>query len=178
MRKLFIFLFVLCLIPLSVSAGEDLTFAPPVAAEAVTPAPSDSAGHATGFVRPPYDLSAAVPGEGYNYPLEGRAAPRGYPASFTLPNITPVKDQDPCGVCWIFSSVAGLEGKVNIATGGSANPDYSEQNIKNCYQDIAAGGDRCQTGANILTANAYLSTRGAVQDTCDPFDPYQNTTCN
>ncbi|MBF0476289.1 MAG: hypothetical protein HQK59_10745 [Deltaproteobacteria bacterium] len=177
MRKLFIFLFVLCLIPLSVSAGEDLKFAPPIAADAVAPAPQDFAGRATGFVRPPYDLSAAVPEEGYNYPLEGRAAPRGYPAGFTLPNITPVKDQNPCGVCWVFSSVAGLEGKVNIATGGSANPDYSEQNIKNCYQDIAAGGDRCQTGANILIANAYLSTHGAVQDACDPFDPNQNTSC-
>ncbi|MBF0525928.1 MAG: hypothetical protein HQK56_12625 [Deltaproteobacteria bacterium] len=177
MRKLFIFLFVLCLIPLSVSAGEDLKFATPIAADAVAPAPQDVAGRSMGFVRPPYDLSAAVPEGGYNYPLEGRAAPRGYPASLTLPNITPVKDQNPCGVCWGFSSVAGLEGKVNIATGGSANPNYSEQNIKNCYQDIAAGGDRCQTGANILTANAYLSIHGAVQDACDPFDPNQNTSC-
>ncbi|MBF0524088.1 MAG: hypothetical protein HQK56_03210, partial [Deltaproteobacteria bacterium] len=133
--------------------------------------------HGRGFAPPPFDLSESVPKAGYNYASEKRSAPREYPGSFKLPYITPVKNQDPCGVCWIFASIASLEGKVNDVANGAANPDYSEQNVKNCYQDIPSGGDRCQEPGNALNATAYLTTNGAVNESCDPYDTNQNTNC-
>lgn len=52
--------------------------------------------HPLGFEPPPWDLSDTVPAEGYLY-AEGELPPReGYPASYTLPYATSVKDQRTC----------------------------------------------------------------------------------
>ncbi|MBF0552154.1 MAG: hypothetical protein HQK60_16660, partial [Deltaproteobacteria bacterium] len=125
----------------------------------------------------PWDLSDSVPKAGYNYDLEGRPAPRAYDAAYTLPYVTPPKNQTPCEVCWAFSTIACLEAKVNYDSGGKTNPNYSEQNIKNCYQDNE-GGDKCYTWGNLWRATGLLSLRGVVAETCDPFNSNDNTNCN
>ncbi|MBF0526164.1 MAG: hypothetical protein HQK56_13845 [Deltaproteobacteria bacterium] len=125
----------------------------------------------------PWDLSDSVPKGGYNYELEGRPAPRTYDAAYTLPYVTPPKNQKPCEVCWAFSTIACLEAKVNYDSGGKANPNYSEQSIKNCYQDNE-GGDKCYTWGNLWRATGLLSLRGVVAESCDPFNPNDNTNCN
>ncbi len=142
---------------------------------------ADAAGGVTrqslGFELPPWDLSDTVPAQGLNYP-EGELPPReGYAASYTIPHATSVKNQMTCGTCWIFASLSSLEGKVNDDGGGASEPDYAEQNVKNCYQDNQ-GGNRCNTGGNAYYATSFLSYNGTVTELCDPYSTTQNSNCN
>ncbi|MBF0498056.1 MAG: hypothetical protein HQK58_16015, partial [Deltaproteobacteria bacterium] len=177
MRK-FVLILTLCLSLTCLLAGAGLTEEKVKVAMPVTRGEIASTGtHGRGFTPPPFDLSESVPKAGYNYASEKRSAPRQYPGSFKLPYVTPVKNQESCDVCWIFASVASLEGKVNDVANGTANPAYSEQNIKNCQLDIQPGKNRCKKLGDSFMATAYLTTNGAVQESCDPYDTSQNTNC-
>lgn len=71
-------------------------------------------------------------------------------------NVTPAKDQNPCGCCYIFGSIAAFEANWSITHGGSFI-HASEQRVLNC-----AVGD-CFNGGTIRSAMEWLHENG----TCD-----------
>ncbi len=99
------------------------------------------------------------------------------PASFDwrgYGKVTPVKDQDGCGTCWIFSTLAVLESAVLL--GGEPVFDFSEQSIAlgvdrsrvSMFDDPT---DPCMAGGNSFIASEVLIKKGSVLETCNPYDP-------
>ena len=62
--------------------------------------------------------------------------------------VTPVKDQGQCGSCWAFSTVGGLEGAWEVATGELTS--MSEQQLMDCSKANNGCG-----GGNMVSAFAY-----------------------
>jgi len=111
-------------------------------------------------------------------------APLSYPATFdwrTSAHVTPVKDQNPCGTCWIFGTLAALESKVLIQEGG-APPDFSEQNVACCTDAswVYLNSNRCMGGGWSWLAADTLSKKGTRQEACDPYNTatIDTATCN
>ena len=100
-------------------------------------------------------------------------APLSYPASYdwrASAKVTPVKDQNPCGTCWIFGTLAALESKVLI--GESAAFDFSEQNVACCTDPswVYLESDRCDGGGWSWLAADTLSKKGTRLEACDPYN--------
>jgi len=119
-------------------------------------------------VQKPVKQASAVPaGSGSGAMLTG------LPASFdwrTTGKVTPVKDQNPCGTCWIFGSLTSLESRVIIINGNQY--DFSEQNVAGCV-DPAWGyltGNKCDGGGDSFIAFDTLSRKGARLEACDPYN--------
>ncbi|MFO0948965.1 MAG: C1 family peptidase [Planctomycetota bacterium] len=53
--------------------------------------------------------------------------------------MTPVRDQDRCGSCWIFSAVGGVESLLVQQGAASADVNLSEQFLLNCVKQGASG---------------------------------------
>jgi C1A family cysteine protease len=87
----------------------------------------------------------------------------------TSGKVTPVKDQNPCGTCWIFGTLAALESKVLI--GESNTFDFSEQNVACCTDAswVYLAGDRCAGGGWSWLAADTLSKKGTRLEACDPY---------
>jgi len=81
-----------------------------------------------GYIPPPTDLSHLK-----QHPVKGLLRSYALPSSFDWREqgkVTPVKDQNPCGTCWIFGTTSVLESAVLI--GESEEPDFSEQSVALC----------------------------------------------
>ncbi len=129
-----------------------------------------------GYIPPPVDLRhlknipVGEPAPEVQSTLE---APLSVPSSFdwrTTGKVTPVKDQNPCGTCWIFGTLAALESKVLI--GESAAFDFSEQNVACCTDPswVYLDNDRCMGGGWSWLAADTLSKKGTRLEACDPYD--------
>jgi len=87
--------------------------------------------------------------------------------------VTPVKDQETCGTCWAFGTTSVLESAALL--GKSAEYDFSEQSVALCvdrswvylYDDPT---DPCQAGGNSFKASEVFIKKGAVLETCNPYD--------
>jgi len=121
----------------------------------------------TGFVPPPMDLSH----------LTGEKLPERF-KTLVLPirwdwreqgKVTSVKDQDTCGSCYAFASVANIESKMLIDGEGSL--DFSENNAKECNWY----GTSCD-GGNYTKMASWFSKEGTVLESCDSYVPW-DTTC-
>jgi C1A family cysteine protease len=142
-----------------------------------------------GYVPPPVDLRHLK-----NIPV-GQLAPEGHstleaplslPDSFdwrTTGKVTPVKDQNPCGTCWIFGALAALESKVLIGENTAFN--FSEQNVACCTDPswvyLTSPPDyRCMGGGWSWLAADTLSKKGTRQGACDPYNTatINTETCN
>jgi len=101
-------------------------------------------------VQKPVMEAATVPaGSGSNAMLTG------LPATFdwwTLGKVTPVKNQNPCGTCWIFGNLASLESRVAIVD--STLYDFSEQNVACCVDPawFYLTGNKCNGGGDSFIA--------------------------
>src|SRR4030042_831240 len=99
----------------------------------------------------------------------------GLPGTFdwrTQGKVTPVKNQNPCGTCWLFGTLASLESRVAIVD--SIQWDFSEQNLVCCTDPswVYLDGNRCMAGSynGFLTAPDTLTKKGTRLETCDPYN--------
>jgi len=133
-----------------------------------------------GYIPPPVDMRHLQ-----DIPVERpkTVSPLSSPATFdwrTSGKVTPVKDQNPCGTCWIFGTLAALESKVLI--GESTAFDFSEQNIACCTDPswTYLSADRCYGGGWSGLAADTLSKKGTRLEACDPYNTgtINNETCD
>ena len=84
--------------------------------------------------------------------------------------VTPVRDQNPCGTCWIFGTLAAIESRVLIVEG--IEYDFSEQNVACCMDPLWVYliGDRCDAGGDSFLATDVLTKRGTRLEPCDPYN--------
>jgi len=125
-----------------------------------------------GYIPPPIDLS-------YLNKLEKpkNYTPKSLPSVFdwrSLNGVTSVKDQDGCGTCWVFGTTSVLESKVKINEG--IDYDFSEQNVASCVDRSWTylydnSDDPCNGGGWSWLASEVFIRKGAVLETCDPYNP-------
>lgn len=133
------------------------------------PAWAESAGEFYGYIPPSIDFTARNELcrdwlETANWPLAA------LPAKFDLRSagrITPVRNQEQCGSCWAFGTLASLE---SCQLPGF-NTDFSENHLKNTH---GFSWGPC-SGGNTILATAYLARwSGPVWETDDPYQPNSN----
>ncbi len=87
--------------------------------------------------------------------------------------VTRVQDQGACGSCYAFAFLASFESMLQID--GVGTYDFSENNAKECpWHDPSCGG------GNAWEMAGWLSEKGTVQESCDPYvanDVSCKTTC-
>ncbi len=114
----------------------------------------------TGFIPPPMDLSH-LRGE---WPQTGAASLLSRWDWREQGKVSSVKNQNPCGACYAFASLGGLESRLLID--GAGLYDFSENNVKEC--DFYAGS--C-SGGNFIKVASFLAQKGSVLESCDPYQP-------
>ena len=78
--------------------------------------------------------------------------------------VSPVKDQQNCGSCYAFASVAMFESRARVQTNNKWEPVFSEQEIVSC-SDYSQG---CQGGFPFLISK-YGQDYGLVEESCFPY---------
>jgi C1A family cysteine protease len=79
--------------------------------------------------------------------------------------VTPVRNQNPCGSCWVFGPVAALEAKCLITFNWPGQDlNLSEQIVLSC-----SGGGDCDAGGYASVASDYLKNTGTSVETCYPY---------
>jgi C1A family cysteine protease len=92
-------------------------------------------------------------------------------------NVSPVKDQYPCQLCWAFTAVAELESKILLRD--DMPYDLSEQQLASCDFIAAAGRSRsCSSGGSPFRAANFLTQWGSVLESCEPFKARDGVPCN
>ena len=106
--------------------------------------------------------------------IEGIEKIEGLPSRYDLRElgkVTPVENQNPCGTCWAFAITSSLES--NILVKDSTTYNFSEQNIIACSDDACIYGSTCpitcSSGGNIKISTNYLSKKGTVLESDDPY---------
>ena len=134
-----------------------------------------------GYIPPPMDL-----GHLRSIPVHNQLQAGSLPGAFDwrdLGKVTPVKNQRPCGTCWIFGTIAAIESRVMVVEG--TEYDFSEQNTLCCtdpswvyLNDFFS--DRCSAGGWDWLAIDVLAKKGTKLESCDPYDasPISTATCN
>jgi len=79
--------------------------------------------------------------------------------------MTGVRDQQSCGSCWAFGTIAAVEAIFNIEKNTTALPlDLSEQHLVSC-----SGAGNCAEGGYDHLAAEYIRTSGVPLETCYPY---------
>ena len=94
------------------------------------------------------------------------------PAQFdwrTTGKVTSIRNQDTCGACYAFATLANIEARMLID--GAGTYDFSENHAKECNY-----WDRSCAGGNYWQMADLFSKTGTVLETCDPYVAW-NTTC-
>ncbi|XP_078495197.1 dipeptidyl peptidase 1-like [Ciona intestinalis] len=79
--------------------------------------------------------------------------------------VSPIRNQQSCGSCYAFASMAMLEARVRIATNNTQTPVFSPQEVVSCSQ-YAQG---CEGGFPFLIAGKYAHDFGVVEEHCYPY---------
>jgi len=124
-----------------------------------------------GYVPPTLDLShvqASLPSEVEPLALASRYDWR------DQNKVTPVRNQNPCGTCWAFGTVAVMESAALIAE--DVAYDFSEQSVSLCVDRSWTylydhSDDPCMAGGNSYKASDVFIKKGAVAETCSPYAP-------
>jgi len=125
-----------------------------------------------GYIPPPVDLSHLD-----QLPVKGLPTPRALPSSFDWRdsgNVTSVKNQNPCGTCWIFGTTTVLESAVLLNE--SVEYDLSEQSVALCVDRswvymYANSSDPCMAGGWSWLASEVFIKKGSVLESCNPYNP-------
>ena len=124
-----------------------------------------------GYVPPPVDLSHLD-----KIPVEGREPllQSSLPGTFDLResgNVTSVKNQDGCGTCWLFGTLAAVESRCLVKQ--NATYDFSEQNLVCCTDPswIYLDNNRCHGGGWSWLATDTLTKKGTRLESCQPYNP-------
>src|SRR6185436_11775782 len=81
--------------------------------------------------------------------------------------VTPIKDQQSCGSCVSFATVATLESRVRIACkNANLNVDLAEAHLFYC-----GCGNCCGTGWNFPPALDFCKNTGVTQESSFPYTP-------
>jgi|GEM_PF-1721014 len=128
-----------------------------------------------GYIPPPMDLSHLD-----STPVEAPLRTHSLPGRFDWRDegkVTSIRDQNPCGTCWAFGTLAALESRALIGdavayTAGDADYDYSEQNLICCTDPawVYLDGNRCHAGGYPQRAADTLSKEGVRLEACQPYD--------
>ncbi|MDA8082244.1 MAG: lectin like domain-containing protein [Nitrospiraceae bacterium] len=121
-----------------------------------------SDGHGLGYIPSPLDRSHLA-GESVFPILPLGALPSSYDLR-TYGKVTPVRNQQNCGDCWAFASMASLES--NLLT--AETRDFSENNLKNTH-----GFDwgPCDGGNGDMSTAYFARGDGPVNESDDPYNP-------
>jgi predicted secreted protein len=115
-------------------------------------------------------------------PLTSKATKiQGIPSAWDWrPQCTPIKDQQQCGDCWAFASVATLE--CNISIIDNVTDNISDEFITNCFTDNncdgCAGGNCAHEAWLASYTGANPSGGGAVYSYEDPWTTTEGTDAN
>lgn len=138
-----------------------------------------------GYIPPPMDLSHLD-----KIPLEGARKATTLPPRFDwrdMHKVTSIKNQNPCGTCWVHGTLAAVESRVLISenvsyTPGDPNYDYSEQNLLCCTDPAWTYliNNRCMGGGWSWLAADTLSKKGTRLESCQPYNTatVDSETCN
>ncbi len=113
-------------------------------------------------------------------PSKEEAEPLALPTSWDWRNAygydwtTPIKNQNPCGSCVAFGTLAAIESRIKIAADNpSLNPDFSEQYlISDCTTFL-----NCIDGWYISAGADWMTCEGTVDEACFPYQAVDTTQC-
>ncbi|MEA1905543.1 MAG: C1 family peptidase, partial [Euryarchaeota archaeon] len=88
--------------------------------------------------------------------------------------MTSVKEQGPCGSCWVFCATGAFEAQINIDAGDpTIDFDSSEQNILSC-----SGGGDCEEGGWVNATLEYIRDIGVPDEGCFRYRANDSISCN
>ncbi|KAK6167586.1 hypothetical protein SNE40_021577 [Patella caerulea] len=79
--------------------------------------------------------------------------------------VSPVRNQEACGSCYAFGSMALHEARLRIATNNTVQKVFSTQDIVSC-SEYSQG---CDGGFPYLIAGKYAQDFGLIEDSCFPY---------
>ena len=88
--------------------------------------------------------------------------------------MTSVKEQGPCGSCWVFGATGAFEAQINIDSNDPGiDFDSSEQNILSC-----SGGGDCEEGGWVNATLKYIRDIGVPDEECLRYRANDTIPCN
>lgn len=88
--------------------------------------------------------------------------------------MTSVKEQGPCGSCWVFGATGAFEAQINIDSNDpTIDFDSSEQNILSC-----SGGGDCEEGGWMNATLEYIRDIGVPDEDCLRYRADDTIPCN
>ncbi len=88
--------------------------------------------------------------------------------------MTSVKEQGPCGSCWVFGATGAFEAQINIDYNDPGiDFDSSEQNILSC-----SGGGDCEEGGWMNATLEYIRDIGVPDEECLIYRANDSIPCN
>jgi len=125
-----------------------------------------------GYIPPPFDLSHLK-----NIVTKNINPAQALPTRFDwreLNSVTSVKNQNPCGTCWIFGTTSVLESKALINEG--LTYDFSEQSValssnRSWVYLYDGSDDPCSAGGWSWLAAETFIRKGAKLESCSPYTP-------
>lgn len=88
--------------------------------------------------------------------------------------VSPIRNQEKCGSCYAFGSMAMLEARIRIISNNSLNPVFSTQDIVSC-SEYSQG---CEGGFPYLIAGKYAEDFGVVEESCLPYKASDVVSCS
>jgi cathepsin L len=92
----------------------------------------------------------------------------------TQGKVTPVKNQNPCGSCWVFGTAAAFE--TSWAIRNHQLVDVSEQDILSCSKTLPGNGNGDCSGGWMEWVAKYLQVQGTGTEASKPYTG-TNGTC-
>ena len=168
--------FLVALRPLSVPVNDNLPVQAAGSLQAAPPNPDfvefqqNGSEPFYGYIPPPVDLSHLD-----KIPVERREPLRlSLPGTFDLREsgkVTSVKDQNPCGTCWLFGTLSAVESRCLVQENATYN--FSEQNLVCCTDPswVYLDDNRCDGGGWSWLATDTLTKKGTRLESCQPYNP-------